>query len=433
MEILSLGEKIKKRRKELNMTLRDLAGDRITPGQISLVESGRSNPSMDLLEYLSDALKISVGYLVESQQSQADNICNLYIKMCYSFCMKKNPAKAKIYLSKLEDLANEYKLDNRQADILHLKAILYINEKEYYLAQETAITANELYVKQCNTDQIIRTFLLLGKISTDVKAYFSAMTYISQAEVEYKDSNMLDGNLITYIYFTKAMIAYRLEDDKTCNEYLQMVEESLDLIYDSNRYTDRLIEMADKCMINGEYEKAVKYTDKTVNHIEDSRAEEEIGFIEDMIGTLLCNHNKVDESIKHFIRAKDYRGKNRDSRLLDTIVKLCECLLKKKEITRCSILVEEILKDLDENDIENMTKINIIKYRIFMINDNDLEAEKCLLDTYKLLSTTSEYEELKSNVAMILAKYYVNKKSYEKAKDYINVGLSHIKKSNING
>ena len=51
MEILSLGEKIKRRRKQLNMTLKDLAKDRITPGQISLVESGRSNPSVDLLEY----------------------------------------------------------------------------------------------------------------------------------------------------------------------------------------------------------------------------------------------------------------------------------------------------------------------------------------------------------------------------------------------
>ena len=55
MEILTLGEKIKRRRKELEMTLKDLAGDRITPGQISLVESGRSNPSMDLLEYLANA------------------------------------------------------------------------------------------------------------------------------------------------------------------------------------------------------------------------------------------------------------------------------------------------------------------------------------------------------------------------------------------
>ena len=34
MEILTLGEKIKIRRKELEMTLKYLAGDRITPWQI---------------------------------------------------------------------------------------------------------------------------------------------------------------------------------------------------------------------------------------------------------------------------------------------------------------------------------------------------------------------------------------------------------------
>ena len=35
MNILSLGEKIKKLRKEKNMTLKELAGDRITAAQIS--------------------------------------------------------------------------------------------------------------------------------------------------------------------------------------------------------------------------------------------------------------------------------------------------------------------------------------------------------------------------------------------------------------
>ena len=72
MEILTLGEKIKRRRKELEMTLKDLAGDRITPGQISLVESGRSNPSMDLLEYLANSLHTSVEYLMESEETQAE-------------------------------------------------------------------------------------------------------------------------------------------------------------------------------------------------------------------------------------------------------------------------------------------------------------------------------------------------------------------------
>ena len=75
MEILSLGEKIKRRRKELNMTLKELAGERITPGQISLVESGRSNPSMDLLEYIAITLNTSVEYLMETEKTQAEMIC----------------------------------------------------------------------------------------------------------------------------------------------------------------------------------------------------------------------------------------------------------------------------------------------------------------------------------------------------------------------
>ena len=78
MEILSLGEKIKRKRKQMNMTLKDLAKDRITPGQISLVESGRSNPSVDLLEYLADSLDTTVEYLMESEESQAEKISIYY-------------------------------------------------------------------------------------------------------------------------------------------------------------------------------------------------------------------------------------------------------------------------------------------------------------------------------------------------------------------
>ena len=87
MEILSLGEKIKRRRKELNMTLKDLAGDRITPGQISLVESGRSNPSMDLLEYLAGALNTSVEYLMESEETQAEKISIYYEQIAESYIL----------------------------------------------------------------------------------------------------------------------------------------------------------------------------------------------------------------------------------------------------------------------------------------------------------------------------------------------------------
>ena len=98
MEILSLGEKIKRRRKELNMTLKDLAGDRITPGQISLVESGRSNPSMDLLEYLAGALNTSVEYLMESEETQAEKISIYYEQIAESYILNGGYITAEKYI-----------------------------------------------------------------------------------------------------------------------------------------------------------------------------------------------------------------------------------------------------------------------------------------------------------------------------------------------
>ena len=91
-----MGEKIKRRRKELNMTLKELAGERITPGQISLVESGRSNPSMDLLEYIAITLNTSVEYLMETEKTQAEKICLYYEQIAESAILNDDIKKGEI-------------------------------------------------------------------------------------------------------------------------------------------------------------------------------------------------------------------------------------------------------------------------------------------------------------------------------------------------
>ena len=81
MQILSLGEKIKKLRKEQNMTLKELAGDRITAAQISHIERDKSHTSQELLEYLADKLGVSVDYLLETKEIQSKKITdNLILK-----------------------------------------------------------------------------------------------------------------------------------------------------------------------------------------------------------------------------------------------------------------------------------------------------------------------------------------------------------------
>jgi len=62
-----LGTKIKKRRKELLLTQRDLAGDNFTTSYISQIEKGKLNPSLSALTILSKKLQIPISYLLNSE------------------------------------------------------------------------------------------------------------------------------------------------------------------------------------------------------------------------------------------------------------------------------------------------------------------------------------------------------------------------------
>ena len=190
MEILSLGEKIKRKRKELDMTLKDLAGDRITPGQISLVESGRSNPSMDLLEYLAENLETSVEYLMESEESQAERICTFYEKMAESYVLSKNFINAEKYIENALNYAEKFGLEYRKAKNLSIRAEIAMKNGELVLAQKIYLSANAIFIKQNRYEEITNTFLRLGKIALKLKAYNSANSYLRQAEKVYLDNKI---------------------------------------------------------------------------------------------------------------------------------------------------------------------------------------------------------------------------------------------------
>ncbi len=61
---MSIGEKIKARRKQLGLTQAQVSGDKISRNMLSLIESGNASPSLDTLYYIADKLNIRIEYLV---------------------------------------------------------------------------------------------------------------------------------------------------------------------------------------------------------------------------------------------------------------------------------------------------------------------------------------------------------------------------------
>ena len=246
MRILSLGEKIKQRRKELDLTLKNLAGDRITAGQISLIESGKSNPSMDLLEYLANELKVSVEHLMETEETQANKICLYY----------ENIAEVNIFNNKI-DIANDalnisheyiekYNLDLRRATNLYLKALICEKQDEYDEAQELLLSANNIYIKYNCNEEVIKVFILLGKITLELKAFHSAYSYFQQAEKVFQESNVYDELLIGQVYYYISKTLRKLGVEEKALEYIRLAEGKFELLKDDVAYGQSFISIGQK-------------------------------------------------------------------------------------------------------------------------------------------------------------------------------------------
>ena len=430
MEILALGEKIKRKRKELDMTLKDLAGDRITPGQISLVESGRSNPSMDLLEYLAGALQTSVEYLMESEETQAEKISIYYEQVAESYILSGDYITGEKYIENALYYVEKYNLEYRKAKILYLRAQIYMAKDELTLAQQFFLSSNVIFIKNNNYEEIINTFLNLGKITLMLKAYHSANSYLRQAEKVYLDNSIGNDSLLGEIYYYMARSYFKTEDIGKAIDYSFLAKSKFEQVHNREEYAKTLLLISEEYNKKGDLTNAIKYSQKTLEVYKELDELNNISEIENNLGKLFYEFENIEESFKHYEISKDIRMRRKDYKIVDTLINICENYIKLKNISKCEEVLEEIASYIEEEDMEKLIDLNILWYRIYTIKEMTKEAEYILLDTYKL-SRTSKLKKKSAQLAIMIGKFYIdNKRDFEAAK-YLDEGVNIFKEIGI--
>ena len=430
MEILALGEKIKRKRKELDMTIKDLAGDRITPGQISLVESGRSNPSMDLLEYLAGALQISVEYLMESEETQAEKISIYYEQVAESYILSGDYITGEKYIENALYYVEKYNLEYRKAKILYLRAQIYMAKDELTLAQQFFLSSNVIFIKNNNYEEIINTFLNLGKITLMLKAYHSANSYLRQAEKVYLDNSIGNDSLLGEIYYYMARSYFKTEDIGKAIDYSFLAKSKFEQVHNREEYAKTLLLISEEYNKKGDLTNAIKYSQKTLEVYKELDELNNISEIENNLGKLFYEFENIEESFKHYEISKDIRMRRKDYKIVDTLINICENYIKLKNISKCEEVLEEIASYIEEEDMEKLIDLNILWYRIYTIKEMTKEAEYILLDTYKL-SRTSNLKKKSAQLAIMIGKFYIdNKRDFEAAK-YLDEGVNIFKEIGI--
>lgn len=426
MEILSLGEKIKRRRKELDMTLKDLAGDRITPGQISLVESGKSNPSMDLLEYLANSLKTSVEYLMESEETQAEKICLYFENIAESYILNDDLIICEEYVEKALYYAEKHNLEFRKAKNLYLRAQIYMAKNEYGLAQQFFLSANVIFIKNNNYEEVVNTFLNLGKITYELKAYHSSNSYLQQAEKVYIDNDIGNDSLLGEIYYYIASVYFKLDHVEKSINYSYLAKEKFGQLNNKKEYAKALLLLTEQYNKKGEIDNAIKYSKKTLKIFRELKDSKELSNIENNLGKLFYEFNNIEESFIHYQKAREIRSENKDVKLVNTLINICENYIKLKDIVKCDEILQEIYNIVIEVDSKNLVDYYLLKYRVDLLKDDLLSAESTLILALNY-AKNMELPKKAGEISVLLGKFYMDNNENMKAAKYLNEGVTLFK------
>lgn len=430
MEILSLGEKIKRKRKELNMTLKDLAGDRITPGQISLVESGKSNPSMDLLEYLANTLNTSIEYLMESEESQAEKICIFFENMTEAFILNEDYDSAESYLEKSLHYTKKYNLEYMEAKNLYLSGLVNLKKGEISTAQKLFLTANIIFIKYNSYENIINTFLKLGKIGLNVKTYASALGHFRQAEKVFIDNDIANDFLIGEIYYYIAYTNNKLESKDEASNYAMLSQNKFIQMDAKKEYAAALLNKSKEYSKSGDLENAIKYSDKAKKVFGELNEEAYLSEIENNLGKLFSEFDNYKESFQHLYRSKELRQRNKDIRLIETLINICNNYIYLKDIDNSKLLIQEIYEKKEYCKGKVCIDCYLLKYRLDILEGDLIEAENTLKAALDYVTDNGYVKEM-GEIAFIIGKFYIEYGQEKKAEEFLLKGVESYRSLGI--
>ena len=263
MNILSLGEKIKKLRKEKNMTLKELAGDRITAAQISHIERDKSHTSRELLEYLASQLDVSVDYLLETKEMQSKKLTDNLILQGEILIKCNDLEKAEDQLNEAIKICDEYKVLDNYATCNFLLADINFKKGKYSESVMGYEKALYYFIKNNDKDKLYKCYLNIGKIYMIEEFYKGAILQFEFSEGILNEIQVEDVDIYKDLYSKMAYCYIKLDNNEKSLDYINKMDE-IDIKNNPEEELDVLILKANNFLNVGEFEKSKEYFKKAL-------------------------------------------------------------------------------------------------------------------------------------------------------------------------
>lgn len=339
MEFLTPGEKLRKIRKELNMTQSDFADESMTRSYVGMIEVGKRNlnPSIAALiieklnaraKELNVEINIDEDYLTMSREEEAERYCKSI--------MENNPTEEQV--NSVIEIALKYGLKETGASAYKVLGDMKY-EKYHYLDAFLAYN-NSLDICKTIGKTDIQCYLInrLGICKLCELDHVEALLYFTRAQqyaVELNDSEV-EVNAIFNMALTYKKMEKLEEAKKYIDLYIPKIQDFSD--YDE-RYVKANILRADCLRKQGHVQEGVLVLERILSDFKEIKMHTK-GTIYNNLGVMYLDTNDFDNSLKSFNKSEAIRIDYDEAMLSHTIIEKAALYIKKELYTEATLLLK---------------------------------------------------------------------------------------------
>ncbi len=429
MQILSLGEKIKKLRKEQNMTLKELAGDRITAAQISHIERDKSHTSQELLEYLADKLGVSVDYLLETKEMQSKKITdNLILKSeIYIKCDELEEAEEQI--NEIIKVCKNYKLTENYGKCNNLLAEIYCKRGDYSSAVYYYEKALYYFIKNEDKEDIYNCYVSIGDIYGLDKFHKGALTHYMFAKEVLEESNIEDGDIYKELYSKISKSYMNLKQPQKALEFMEKIDR-IDNEDNVKEEVNILVMKAKGLLSVGKYVESKECFNKALEIIKKEENKNRLAQVYLTMSNIYSEIGDVDKHLEYSQKVYDITKRDENKYMMESLFNMIESYVQKGEYEMakkyCKLALVSSIKNKDKYYEYKSLKFYSDMYK----NQDEVETAIDYLNKCITIANNLQDSKILANLYIELGKLYSNI-SKDKELEYYKKGVLMYKDLNI--
>lgn len=396
MEVLSVGEKIKRARIYKGYTLKDICGSKISVSKLSCIENGKIAPEEWILDYIASKLELNPSYLKLGIEEQINE--NLKELMMNSKC-DDYEEKLKYNLS----LAQKYSYYGLAFYVMHLIFEYLIDNNELMKTQELLGTYYDLCNNSASSNRMIY-YIDVAKFFFKNGEIVQASNYFENVRKTLDEEKSKDYSMYVESVYGEARCKIILKNYEEAYNVAIKLKKLFKCMEDdlTKAKIYHMMAILSLRMDNGEFEEYELKSYKIYDYRNDYKCEDMLDYASTMF-----EMNERD-------RAIEYINKSLDMYPADD---------KEKQVRFMLLCIEELINNGALRESENLIE-KAIDYSIDLNNIKFIEKSYYLKS--KILEDNGDYTsaEMYMNLSLdALAKFGTNKEIYDR---YMEMGKMYF-------